>query len=82
MCELIDRYINIGISQGIDQGIDQGINQGRTEDILDLLSELGAVPEQLKTKIMRQKDTSILKQWLKLAARSQSFAEFEQQMGG
>mgnify|MGYP000146314343 CR=1 FL=1 len=43
--------------------------EGITETILDLLFELGSVPELLQSEIMKQKNPEILKQWVKYAAR-------------
>jgi len=72
MCELIDRYEKRGISIGI--------RIGRSEGIIQLLEELGAVPEKLKKKIMGQDNSEVLKRWNLLAAHSKSLEEFERQM--
>lgn len=53
-----------------------GIEQGKADDVLELLGELGQVPEPLRIRVTSQKDVSILSAWLKLAARADSIEEF------
>ena len=48
------------------------------QDIFDLLSDLGPIPEDLKEKVLGQEDVNILRKWHKLAARAKSFEEFRQ----
>lgn len=51
---------------------------GKAEDILDLLEELGEVPEELRNAIFDQKSLEVLTCWLKLAANAKTLGEFEQ----
>ncbi|WP_343248636.1 3-isopropylmalate dehydrogenase [Diplocloster hominis] len=53
-----------------------GIEQGKADSVLELLGELGPVPEQLRVRITSQSDGSVLSAWLKLAARANSIEEF------
>ena len=55
----------------------EGRSEGKVEDILDLLEEKGAVPEELKKQISSRKDPDRLKEWLKLAANCDSVEEFQ-----
>ena len=48
--------------------------------ILDLLEELGKIPEELRNKIMGEKDLETLKKWHKLAAKAESMEEFLEKM--
>ncbi len=64
----------------IEDGRAEGKAEGKAESILDLLQELGEVPESLRTRILSQHDLSVLKDWLKFAARSGSIEEFMQKM--
>ena len=48
--------------------------------ILDLLEELGKIPEELRNKIMGEKDLETLKKWFKLAAKADSMEEFLEKM--
>ncbi len=58
----------------------EGIIDGQIEYILDLLSDIGEVPDMIKNKIQSQKDPATLKRWFKLAARCDSLEDFMNQM--
>ena len=58
----------------------EGKSEGKAEDILVLLQEIGTVSEQLQEKIVNEKDLSTLLKWLKLAAKSESIQQFEENM--
>lgn len=66
-----------GLSEGLAQGIAQGITQGITQSILELLEDLGTVPEKLREMLENQEDIEKLKVWHKLAAKSRTIEEFE-----
>lgn len=59
----------------------EGKAEGKAEDVLQLLSEKGAVPEDLARIIRRQNDTDTLTGWLLAAARAESAEEFAEQTG-
>ena len=70
-------------------GYDNGFNKGFTEaskstlvnNIFDLLSDYcSEIPEDLKEQINNQKDISTLRQWHKLAARSDSIEDFRRKI--
>ena len=69
-----------GYEEGLEHGITQGITQGKALDILELLSELGEVPDTLKNVIESKTDTETLNKWLKLAAKSATIKDFEDSM--
>jgi len=50
--------------------------EGVTQAVLDLLSDIGQVPEELEAQIKSEKNTDILRSWVKLAAKSDSIEEF------
>ena len=50
--------------------------------ILELLEELGPVPEELREKIMSQENQDVLSRWLKTAARAESLQGFAEKMDG
>lgn len=77
--ELTEREIQ-GIDKGIEQGIEQGIGRGKVDDILELLTELGPIPDRLRKRIASQSNCDILTKWLKLAAKSESIEEFSDNM--
>ena len=46
------------------------------ENILELLEDLGEIPQDILDRINEEEDPAVLKGWLKKAARVQSFDEF------
>lgn len=50
----------------------------RAESILDLLEDMSPVPEELREKILGQKDLDILKKWFRLAACAESVEKFRE----
>ena len=65
-----------GMAEGKLQGRAEGKIIGKAESIMDLLEECGAVPDRLREAILEQTEISVLKDWLKLAARTKSIDEF------
>ena len=63
-----------------DEGIVIGEIRGKTNDIIELLSDLGPISEELRNKIQAEKNMDVLAVWLKAAARSNSLEEFESKL--
>ena len=80
IAELVERGRKEGIEQGLQQGIEQGLRAGVQGAILELLEELGQVPQQIVKLIRAEDDQVILSKWHKSAARVSSIAEFEANM--
>lgn len=61
--------LSIGIEKGREEGRAEGHAEGerksKIDDILNFLSDLGSVPEDLKETIRSQTDISTLSNWLK-----------------
>ena len=55
-------------------------DRARAEDILEILSDKGEVSDDLREKIMIQRDMECLSKWLKAAVRSETIEEFEGMM--
>ena len=66
-----------GLERGIEQGIERGIVTGKTESILELLEDLGPVPEELREDICAITDMETIRKLHKLAAKAGSLEEFE-----
>jgi len=64
----------------LSYGIEQGLIRGKIEAILELLEDLGPIPDELKHQIQEQKDLEVLKRWHKAAAKSDSIEAFIQQL--
>ncbi len=76
MCEALEELMK----DEMDAKKAEGKMEGKTESVLDLLLDLGEVPEKLQAEIMGQKNPEILKQWIKYAARAETVEEFEQKI--
>ena len=50
--------------------------EGKAEFILELLEDIGTVPEDVRTRILKEKNTDILSQWHRAAARAESVEQF------
>ena len=65
-----------GYEDGLVDGLEQGITQGITQSIIEFLEELGDIPDELRAKILEQRDRETLRYWLKTAAKSESLEAF------
>lgn len=72
MCKAIDGWI--------EDVKKEGKAEGKTESILTLLEDFGEISDDLQKRIKAQKDASVLKNWLKLAARAKSIEDFSSHM--
>lgn len=83
---LVFYYFNASGTKGGTPAIKAMLNylqnscESNVINILDLLSDYGEIPEDLKEQITDQKDISVLRHWHKLAARSASIEEFRQKI--
>ena len=59
----------------------EGKAEGKAEDIVELLEEVGELPDALKDLIMGQNDIEVLRRWVKAAARADSIEDFEEKTG-
>jgi len=76
----IEKGIEQGIEKGIEQGIEKGLLAGKIEAILEILEELGPIPESLKLRIQEQTDPETLARWLKAALKSDSIKAFTEKL--
>lgn len=65
-----------GIAIGREEGKTEGITIGKAEDILELLSDIGTIPEVLQKRIQEETDLDTLKKWLKIAAKAECMEDF------
>ena len=59
------------------EGETAGKIKGKAEDILELLEELGEVPQELRETVLGQQDLEVLAKWLKIAAKAETLKDFE-----
>ena len=72
--EMEERYMLL--EELLKEERENGRVEGKAESILELLSDLGEVPEELRKKILGEKDLDILKSYLKKASVSKTIEEF------
>ena len=69
-----------GLQKGLQEGLQQGRSEGRREalkeSVLNLLSNFGEIPEDIRLKIEGQEDETVLKEWLRAAAKADSMETF------
>ncbi len=53
-----------------------GKAEGKAEAVLDLLEDMGSVPDVLRDRIMQEKNPELLKKWLRQAAKAASVEMF------
>ena len=58
------------------EGKAEGILLGKAGDVVELLEELGPISDEVREKIMTEKNLETLGKWLKLAAKAESMEEF------
>ena len=76
-----ERYSMLkAIEDMIEDGRTEGKVVGKIESILELLEDIGHVPQRLVELIRAEDNMSMLNKWLKSAARASSIAEFEANM--
>jgi hypothetical protein len=76
----VDEHLKWVAKENREDGIAQGKVEGKVESILELLGDLGPISPELSQKIMTEKRIEVLSRWLKLAAKAESIAVFEQQI--
>ena len=58
----------------------EGKAEAVLEMLLELMNDLGEIPDELRNRITSEKDLETLKKWHRLAARSESLDEFLEKM--
>ena len=84
-----DDAMEVEREEAYEGGVEAGMAAGQTlgelnrsrQNILDLLEDLGEIPEDIQSRIYNEEDTQILRQWLKAAAKAVSFDAFREKMG-
>ena len=69
-----------GLKEGQQKGLKEGQRLSRIEDILELLSEIGCIPDDIRERITSETHLDTLKQWSRNAARCQNLEEFIEKM--
>lgn len=70
----------IGRKEGRAEGKAEGRAEGKIEVLFDLLGELGEISQDLRLRIVAQRDLTVLGSWIKLAAKAGSIEDFEKEI--
>ncbi|MBR2057145.1 MAG: hypothetical protein IJ978_05755 [Clostridia bacterium] len=62
------------------EGLAEGLVEGLASAVLDLLSDMGSVPEALEAQIKSERNPDTLRNWNKVAAKSDSVEDFLSKM--
>ncbi len=76
--ELIKEEREQALAEGHELGLTEGISRGQVSSILELLSDLGEVPEEIKEAVSGENDPEILKLYLRQAAAAKLMDDFRQ----
>ncbi|MCM1161958.1 MAG: hypothetical protein NC412_12120 [Roseburia sp.] len=69
-----------GLKHGMERGMKRGIEHGMRQAVLELLEDLGSVPEDIRKKLHLERNLETLKKWHKAAARAESMEQFRDNM--
>ena len=62
-------------------GRENGKAEGKAEFVIDLLENLGEIPDSLRERILSESDLSLLKKWFSEAVKAKTVGEFMEQAG-
>ena len=75
---LLEELIKEEREQALAEGRELGLAEGQISSILELLSYLGEVPEEIKEAVSEENDPEVLKLYLRQAAAAKSMDDFRQ----
>ncbi len=62
-------------------GRENGKAEGKSEFVIELLENLGEIPDSLRERILSESDLSLLKKWFSEAVKAKTVGEFMEQAG-
>ena len=71
-----EKGVEEGRKEGHQEGVKEGIAAGKAEAVLELLEDIGMIPDEIRKKILNEKDLEVLTKWLRLAVKVNSMEEF------
>ena len=74
--EAEEQYMSLALNALLMDERDEGKAEGIAETVLEFLNALGTVTERQRSAIRSEKDLSVLKRWLRLAARADSLEQY------
>ena len=73
---LLEELIKEEREQALAEGRELGLAEGQISSILELLSYLGEVPDEIKEAVSEENDPEVLKLYLRQAGAGQSMDDF------
>ena len=70
-----------GLREGRAEGHASGLQEGRASDVLTILEQKGTIPDDLRERILSQKDETVLKEWLLASASAEDIKTFREKTG-
>ena len=67
----------VGKAKGLEEGRAEGELSRSRQNVLDLLADLGEIPEDIQSLVYAEENTEILRNWLKAAAKAKNFEDFQ-----
>ena len=81
MCNALNELFADKMERARESGLAEGRTEGRAEgrslSVLALLEDLGQIPSSLRERIMSQRDSNVLTDWLLAAAAAASVEDFK-----
>lgn len=77
MCKALEELMEDRIVEREQKARAEAMMIGKAETVLELLEDYGEIPEEVKEMVFGEKDMSVLKSWVKMAAKADSIEEFE-----
>ena len=74
--EMLKDEHEAGKQEGLEKGLKEGRKEGLQESILDILEEKGEVSEELRLRILNEKDLNVLKKNVQQAVKAESIYHF------
>ena len=75
---LLEELIKEEREQALAEGRELGLAEGQISSILELLSYLGEVPDEIKEAVSEENDPEVLELYLRQAAAAKSMDDFRQ----
>ena len=76
----VEKYERTIKKEGYEEGHASGLQEGQASAILTILERKGTIPDDLRERILSQKDETVLKQWLLAAASARDIESFREKM--
>ena len=81
MCKGLTDMLQDEKAEGRAEGRVEGKAEGKAEAVMELLADMGNVPEDIRSMVNSENNTEKLHVMLKAAAKSETFDDFRERIG-